>query len=547
MPVCFFACDDTSVLYYNNDCLKFFREQNIKAQSPADALKAARCFPEYQVFSLGPYTCCMFGFSRSSSPSGLSTGNERLPVIYESVLNEVEEGVVISDHENRVIFINRAAEAIEGVDARMSLGQRMEELYLPVGKGKKKNSHAAVLNTGIAPNEHLNQYVVKASHKIMNVVERMYPVNIHGRTIAVFSLIKNLPVIQKSMEQGLELYDYFRENMPHNGTRYTFRSIVGNDIRFVEAISDAKCVAQNQTTVLIYGETGTGKELFAQSIHNASPYQNGPFISVNCAAIPSTLLESMFFGTVKGSYTGAANTMGLFEQARNGTLFLDEINSMDISLQAKLLKVIENKTVRRIGDEKERDIRCRILCALNEAPLACIENGKLRRDLYYRLSSCILYIPPLRERKSDIPLLCSYFLNQFNEEYGRHIRRIDPELMDRFLDYPWPGNVRELQHVVESAFSVSRKDMEILQLGHLSHYYREFFTARKPDSPSAGQTAPSPAAPHSLQPLKAYMDSCEKNFLAAALCCHSNNITATARSLQITRQALQHKIRKYGL
>lgn len=128
----------------------------------------------------------------------------------------------------------------------------------------------------------------------MNVVERMYPVNIHGRTMAVFSLIKNLPVIQKSMEQGLELYDYFRENTPHNGTRYTFRSIVGSDIRFVEAISDAKCVARNQTTVLIYGETGTGKELFAQSIHNASPYQNGPFISVNCAAIPSTLLESMF-------------------------------------------------------------------------------------------------------------------------------------------------------------------------------------------------------------------------------------------------------------
>ena len=489
----------------------------------------------------------MFAFPRTASASGFSQGNDRLPVIYESVLNEVEEGVVISDHENRVIFINRAAEAIEGVDARMSLGKRMEELYLPVGNGKKKNSHAAVLNTGIAPNEHLNQYVVKSSHKIMNVVERMYPVNIHGRTMAVFSLIKNLPVIQKSMEQGLELYDYFRENTPHNGTRYTFRSIVGSDIRFVEAISDAKCVARNQTTVLIYGETGTGKELFAQSIHNASPYQNGPFISVNCAAIPSTLLESMFFGTVKGSYTGAANTTGLFEQARNGTLFLDEINSMDISLQAKLLKVIENKTVRRIGDMKEREIRCRILCALNEAPLACIENGKLRRDLYYRLSSCILYIPPLRERKSDIPLLCSFFLKHFNKEYGRHIHRIDPELMDRFLEYPWPGNVRELQHVVESAFSVSRKDMEILQLGHLSHYYRDFFTASKPEAVSGSQAAPGPVSPRSPQSLKAYMDSCEKNFLAAALCSHNNNITATARSLQITRQALQHKIRKYGL
>lgn len=149
--------------------------------------------------------------------------------------------------------------------------------------------------------------------------------------------------------------------------------------------------------------------------------------------------------------------------------------------------------------------------------------------------------------KSDIPLLCSYFLKHFNKEYGRHIHRIDPELMDRFLEYPWPGNVRELQHVVESAFSVSRKDMEILQLGHLSHYYRDFFTASKPEAVSGSQAAPGPVSPRSPQPLKAYMDSCEKNFLAAALCSHSNNITATARSLQITRQALQHKIRKYGL
>lgn len=465
MPVCFFACDDTSVLYCNDDCLKFFREQVPGTESPAAAQKAASRFPGYQVFPLGPYTCCMFTFSRTASASGFSQGNDRLPVIYESVLNEVEEGVVISDHENRVIFINRAAEAIEGVDARMSLGKRMEELYLPVGNGKKKNSHAAVLNTGIAPNEHLNQYVVKSSHKIMNVVERMYPVNIHGRTMAVFSLIKNLPVIQKSMEQSLELYDYFRENTPHNGyplylpehcgRRYTVcGGNLGRQVRSPEPDHRAHIRRDRDRKGIICPEHSSTQ----------APIRTAPFISVNCAAIPSTLLESMFFGTVKGSYTGAVNTTGLFEQARNGTLFLDEINSMDISLQAKLLKVIENKTVRRIGDMKEREIRCRILCALNEAPLACIENGKLRRDLYYRLSSCILYIPPLRERKSDIPLLCSFFLKHFNKEYGRHIHRIDPELMDRFLEYPWPGNVRELQHVVESAFSVSRKDMEICSL-----------------------------------------------------------------------------------
>lgn len=154
-------------------------------------------------------------------------------------------------------------------------------------------------------------------------------------------------------------------------------------------------------------------------------------------------MESMFFGTVKGSYTGASNIPGLFEQAENGTIFRDEINSMDMGHQAKILKVIEN--------------------------------GKLRRDLYCRLSSCILHIPPLRERKSDIPLYCSYFLKRFNKEYGQHICQLDENLLARFMRYDWPGNVRELQHVIESAYSVAESSIEMLRLEHISPYYRSLF------------------------------------------------------------------------
>lgn len=585
--------------------------------------------------------------------SGMEYTPEMMNRIYEAVLNQVEEAVVISDDENKVIFINRAAEVIEGVDAKKSLHKSMEELYCPTENTPKHSRHAIVLNTGIAANEYFNQYVVKESHKVLNVIERMFPVNYKNRTVAVYSLIKNLPVMKKTMEQSLELYTHFEEEKPRNGTKYTFSSILGNDINFVEAISNAKHVAQNQTNVLIYGETGTGKELFAQSIHNYSVFQNGPFISVNCAAIPATLLESMFFGTVKGSYTGANNMAGLFEQAENGTLFLDEINSMDIALQAKLLKVIENKTVRRIGSEKELAINCRILCALNEDPLECIENGKLRRDLYYRLSSCILHIPPLRSRKSDIPLLCGCFSTRFNREYGQHIRRIDSGLMERFLRYQWPGNVRELQHVVESAYSVSEQNLDVLRLEHISPYYRSFFAepgaagaaapvaagtagtaepgptgsaapvaagtagtagpgaagaagaaaapiaagtvdaaasmaaapaASQPlDSPissAAGSTDPMdfpttfPAAQGDFRalpgeptahrpggfpggpgqspelpsiPLKEAMDAYEKSILAATLARLGGNVSAAARELMITRQALQHKIKKYGL
>lgn len=246
---------------------------------------------------------------------------EQLNLIYESVLDQVEEGVVISDDENRILFINRAAEVIEGIDAKKSINKRMEELYSPTDLTPNQSHHSVVLDTGIPANEYYNKYVVKENHKIVNALERMFPVNVGKKTIAVYSLIKNLPVLKKSMEQSLGLYTHFVEEKPKNGTKYTFGSILGNDIRFVETISNAKHVAKNQTNVLIYGETGTGKELFAQSIHNYSSYQAGPFISVNCAAIPNTLLESMFFGTTKGAYTGAVNTPGLFEQAENGTIF----------------------------------------------------------------------------------------------------------------------------------------------------------------------------------------------------------------------------------
>ena len=477
--------------------------------------------------------------------------DRELVTIYESVLNQVEEGVVISDDENKVVFVNRAAESIDGLDAEKSLNRSMEEIYTPTENAPKHCRHAIVLNTGIPANDYYNQYVVKDSHKTVSVIERMFPVNDHNRTIAVYSLIKNLPVMKKNMEQSLEFYSHFNEEKPRNGTKYTFSSILGNDVNFVEAISNAKIVAQNQANVLIYGETGTGKELFAQSIHNYSIFQNGPFISVNCAAIPATLLESMFFGTVKGAYTGAGNAVGLFEQAENGTLFLDEINSMDISLQAKLLKVIENKTIRRIGSDKELNIHCRILCALNEDPLKCIEEGKLRSDLYYRLSSCILYIPSLRKRKSDISLLCSRFIKRFNYEYGQHVREIDSGLMARFMKYQWPGNVRELLHVIESAYSAQEELIDTLKLEHISPYYRSSFMDIRVKQGKMKETLP--ATPEGNvsgkldQSLKGRIDEFERYTIQATLEKYANNITLTAQELQITRQALYYKLKKYNL
>lgn len=200
-------------------------------------------------------------------------------------------------------------------------------------------------------------------------------------------------------------------NKPANPANlFTASDIITKDEHMIQLKDNLLKIASTNSSVLIYGETGTGKELFAQSIHSASKRKDGPFIVQNCSAIPNTLLESIFFGTVKGSYTGAESRKGLFELADSGTLFLDEINSMDINMQSKILRVLEEKKVRRIGCEKDVAFDVRIISAVNEKPEVVLNQGKVRTDLYYRLSPVQITIPPLRERKSDIPFLTDYFI-----------------------------------------------------------------------------------------------------------------------------------------
>jgi len=214
-------------------------------------------------------------------------------------------------------------------------------------------------------------------------------------------------------------------------------------------------IADTESSVLICGETGTGKELTAQSIHTSSPRRGKRFVSQNCASIPANLLESILFGTVKGSYTGAENRPGLFELANGGTLFLDEINAMEISVQAKILKAIEEKQITRIGGLEPIPIDVKIVSAINQNPLDCIREGKLREDLFYRLSVVQLIMPPLRERHNDLFYLTYSFIQLYNEKMGRHIIGIDEEVENIFAAYDWPGNVRELKNVIEGAFNVT--------------------------------------------------------------------------------------------
>ncbi len=239
-------------------------------------------------------------------------------------------------------------------------------------------------------------------------------------------------------------------------TRYSFDRIIAKSSILKNTISLAEKVAPTDSTVLIEGETGTGKELFAQSIHNASPRKNKPFVAVNCSAFPKELLESEIFGYKKGAFTGANfDKKGLFEEANEGTLFLDEIGEMHPDLQAKLLRVLEEQTFTKIGDTKPTKVNVRIIAATNRDLLSEAQQEKFRSDLYYRLSVFKLHIPSLRERKEDIPLLVNSFIEYYSFKINKRILIIAEEFLEKVKTYSWPGNTRELKNIIERAVILS--------------------------------------------------------------------------------------------
>jgi transcriptional regulator with PAS, ATPase and Fis domain len=237
---------------------------------------------------------------------------------------------------------------------------------------------------------------------------------------------------------------------------FSFQDIIGQNPLLLQAIQTATLAADKRSNILLQGESGTGKELFAQAIHNASPRRNGPFIAVNCGAIPRELLGSELFGYVEGAFTGArkGGRTGKFELASGGTLFLDEIAEMPLGKQVSLLRAVQEKKITRIGDDKIIPVDVRIICATNKDLKKEVEKGNFRQDLYYRLNVISIKLPPLRERREDIPLQFNYMLKESSEKMHIKVPRIQPGVLDYLIHYDWPGNVRELQNVVERMLNI---------------------------------------------------------------------------------------------
>lgn len=317
-------------------------------------------------------------------------------------------------------------------------------------------------------------------------------------------------------------------NLGHNAT-YSLDDIICKDKRMCELIAYANHIAKAPSSVFIVGETGTGKELFAQGIHNASDRKNKPFIAQNCSAVPENLLESIFFGTSKGSYTGAIDKKGLFEACHEGTLFLDELHSMPIYLQSKLLRAIEKGAARRIGENKERSFDVRIIAATNIGINEILKNNYIRDDLYYRLSVVNIDIPPLRERVEDIKILSEHFIEKYNGIFGKNINHISSEVNNFMLAYDWPGNVRELENFIESSIlnaSEFQTELKDIELYRRHNKYDTFIKSR---------------------PMKKILESMEVKLIEEALLRCKRNVKKASEFLEIPRQTLQQKMKKYNI
>lgn len=374
-----------------------------------------------------------------------------------------------------------------------------------------------------------DSYVVRSINTTM-------PIKENGKLVGVANMIRYLDGPFKRNEIVIDL-----KEKKDFGIRYHIDDIEGCSESISYLKQKIRMVSETDSAVLIYGETGVGKELVAQSIHGLSSRRNNRFVSQNCAAIPESLLESIIFGTVKGAYTGAENRPGLFEISKGGTLFLDEINSMEITLQAKILRAIEDNEVTRIGSNTPIKTDVRIISALNENPMDCIKNKKLRRDLFYRLSTVEIDIEPLRKRKEDISYMTDYYINYFNKKMNRAIIGIDDDVQKIFSRYEWPGNVRELRNVLEGAFNIatSRK----IKKKYLPNYLLQEFDVEGIEMADEHIIRWSNGEDFNLdEAIKEY----ERNIIISALH-NSRNLSEAAKKLGISRQNLNYKLNKHSL
>lgn len=487
-----------------------------------------KCFKPYIILSNDNYEAVKF--KDITDEIDLSNKNS----FFDLIINKISDGIILTDKNGQIFEYNKASEEFEGLKKEYVLGKKTTDLY---NVEESTSELLKVLKTGEEILDVNMQFETIRGQEVL-LLSNYYPVYNNSNLIGACAISIDYSKIHTLLNRTLKLQDKLNKNTRKSSAEYSFTSIVGESNEIKKAKMEAINSSKFDTPILIVGATGTGKEMFVQSIHSNSKRSNEPFVPINCAAIPENLMESLLFGTVKGAFTGAETKPGLVEQAGSGTLYLDELNSMPINTQAKLLRVIQENKVRRVGGKESIDINCRFIASINESPEYCIKNNKLRDDLFYRLATTTIEIPCLTERNGDIKVLIDYFINKYNLKYKCNIKGISDELAAVFNEYHWPGNVRELQYVIESAMSMDRNILEI-KYEHLPNFLFKKFSGLRFSSISQTYLK--------NKHLNTILAKTEKEAVLKSLKENEGNITKAAGDLGISRQNLHYRIRKLGI
>ncbi|MGQ9825245.1 MAG: sigma-54 interaction domain-containing protein [Desulfotomaculales bacterium] len=443
--------------------------------------------------------------------------------LFRSILETLPEGVVVMAADRTIVYANPACARILGVPAERVIGKKCSEI----------EPKARCLQSLETKQPLLNQYEIVRG---VPIVFSTYGLFRNGELVGFCSVFRSTGEIAGAHKKvdgfRLRFSQCGRSSLPES-----FNVLIGRHPNFVQALKLAARVAPSETTVLIQGESGVGKELLARAIHQASRRRDNPFVTVNCAALPETLFESELFGYAGGAFTGArgCGKQGKFHLADGGTLFLDEVGEIPLSLQAKLLRVLQEGEVDRLGSVKPEKVNIRIIAATNADLEAMVAKGAFRQDLFYRLNVICIRLPALREHPEDIPLIAQAFLAEINRKSGRSMV-FSREVMDLFASYHWPGNVRELQNAIHHASLVSTE--EVIGVASLPSYLLERL---KREASDLGSRAAAERA------LRLYREGAEQEALREALRLANNNRSHAMDLLKISRRTFYKKLKKYDL
>ncbi|WP_425059477.1 Anaerobic nitric oxide reductase transcription regulator NorR [Sporomusa carbonis] len=460
---------------------------------------------------------------------------KRLKSTLESILESLNEGIVVVDKQGTITMLNKAYSEFLNVDPQEVVGKHVAEvisntrMHLVAQGGKAEVTDIQKIGD--------NTCVVTR----IPIIEDGEIVGAVGNV--VFKDVKDLKCLAgriNKLESELEFYK--EELCKMYGGKYTIANIIGNSEKMAYLRNLAAKAAKGTSTVLILGESGTGKELFAHAIHNASRRRQGPFIKVNCAAVPENLLESELFGYEEGAFTGArkGGKPGKFELANGGTIFLDEIGEMSLAMQVKLLRVLQERELERVGGTKTTKLDIRVIAATNRDLEKMIEQNQFRQDLYYRLNIFTLNIPPLRDRLEDIPELCDMLLKKINKQIEHWVEGVSPEAMALLMEYNWPGNVRELENILERAVNLMEDDTVIIP-EVLPPMLKKMHKGKSRDieqAKDAGGKEPD---------LAEIKGDAEKQAIFRALEAAGGNKSKAARMLGIHRSGFYQKLQKYNI